>query len=65
MGHQAGEVLGDREYEEHVREALPGPDDRKLLLDILSTEKKWIVPKEGGRDPLATISEPRRSAINL
>jgi hypothetical protein len=35
------------------------------LLDILSTEKKWIVPKEGGRDPLETISEPRRSAINL
>ncbi len=62
---KTGEALGDREYEEHAREVLPGPDDRKLLLDILSTEKKWIVPKEGGRDPLATISEPRRSAINL
>jgi benzoyl-CoA 2,3-dioxygenase component B len=62
---RTGEPLGDREYAEHLREALPGPDDRKLLLDILSTEKKWIVPKEGGRDPLVTISEPRRSAINL
>jgi hypothetical protein len=35
------------------------------LIDILTSEKKWIVPKEGGRDPLATIGEPRNSAINL
>jgi hypothetical protein len=34
-------------------------------MEIIETEKKWIVPKEGGRDPLETIAEPRKSAINL
>jgi len=62
---KTGEPLGDREYEQHLKEYLPTPEDKKLLLDILGSEKKWIVPKEGGRDPLATIGEPRKSAINL
>jgi len=62
---KTGEPLGDREYEQHLKKYLPSPEDKKLLLDILSSEKKWIVPKEGGRDPLTTIGEPRKSAINL
>ncbi len=62
---KTGEPLGDREYEQHLKDYLPSPEDKKLLLDILGSEKKWIVPKEGARDPLATIGEPRKSAINL
>lgn len=62
---KTGESLGDREYEQHLKEYLPSAEDKKLLLDILGSEKKWIVPKEGARDPLTTIGEPRRSAINL
>jgi hypothetical protein len=45
-------------------EWLPAAADKKLLLDILGTEKKWIVPKEGARDPLESIGETRKSAIN-
>jgi hypothetical protein len=48
-----------------LKDSLPSAEDKKLLLDIISMEKKWIVPKEGGRDPLETIAEPRKSAINL
>jgi hypothetical protein len=44
---------------------MPGPEDRKLLLDIIETEKKWIAEKVGARDPLASIGEVRKSAINL
>jgi len=44
---------------------LPGTKDKAVLLDIICNEKKWIKEKEGARDPLATIGEPRRSAINL
>ena len=31
----------------------------------IANEKKWIAPKEGARDPLASIGEVRKSAINL
>src|SRR5689334_838592 len=62
---QTGEPLDDRAYDEHLKEYMPSSADKKLLLDIIANEKKWIVPKEGGRDPLATIGEPRKSAINL
>jgi benzoyl-CoA 2,3-dioxygenase component B len=62
---QTGEPLDDRAYEQHVKEYMPTAEDKKLLLEIIDNEKKWIVRKEGGRDPLVTIAEPRRSAINL
>jgi hypothetical protein len=62
---QTGEPLDDRAYEQHLKEYMPTAEDKTLLLDIIRNEKKWIVAKEGGRDPLATISEPRKSAINL
>ena len=62
---QTGEPLDDNGYEQHLREFTPTPEDKKLLLDIIANEKKWIAPKEGARDPLATIGEPRKSAINL
>jgi len=62
---QTGEPLDEKAYTEHIKEYMPTAEDKKLLLDIIANEKKWIVPKEGGRDPLATIGEVRKSAINL
>jgi benzoyl-CoA 2,3-epoxidase subunit B len=62
---QTGEALDDKAYDLNLKEYMPSAEDKKLLLDIISNEKKWIVPKEGGRDPLETISEVRKSAINL
>jgi hypothetical protein len=44
---------------------MPSAQDKKLLLDIIANEKKWIAPKEGARDPLSSIGEVRKSAINL
>jgi benzoyl-CoA 2,3-dioxygenase component B len=62
---QTGEALEDRAYEEHLKDYMPSAADKKLLLDIISNEKKWIAEKAGARDPLATIGEVRKSAINL
>ena len=60
---RTGEPLSEREYQEHVQEALPSAEDRKLLLEILGSEKKWITPRTGARDPLETIGEPRKQAM--
>lgn len=62
---QTGETLDDRAYQEHLKEYMPSAEDKKLLLDIIRSEKRWIVEKEGARDPLETIGEVRKSAINL
>jgi hypothetical protein len=62
---ETGEPLDDRGYEQHCEENLPSAKDKELLLDIIRNEKKWIKEKEGARDPLSTIGEPRKSAINL
>ncbi len=62
---QTGEAMEEKEYAQRRDEFLPTTADKKLLHDILATEKKWIVPKQGARDPLATIAEPRKTAINL
>ncbi|MGH9536299.1 MAG: hypothetical protein ACRD3H_00155, partial [Terriglobales bacterium] len=62
---ETGEPLDDSAYEQHLTEYMPSAEDKKLLLDIIGSEKKWIVPKEGARDPLASIGEVRKSAINL
>ncbi len=61
---QTGEPVEDKVYEQQIGEWLPSAADKKLLLDILGAEKKWIVPKEGARDPLESIGETRKSAIN-
>ncbi len=39
--------------------------DKKLLLEIIGNEKKWIVPKLGSRDPLETIGEPRKKRASI
>ncbi|HTD25034.1 MAG TPA: Phenylacetic acid catabolic protein [Terriglobales bacterium] len=60
---RTGEPLDEKSYQEHSEECMPGPKDRKLLLDILAAEKNWITPRVGVRDPLETIGEPRKSAM--
>jgi benzoyl-CoA 2,3-dioxygenase component B len=62
---QTGEPLDDKAYTQQLGDFLPSAADKKLLLDIIGNEKRWIAVKEGARDPLETISEPRKSAINL
>jgi benzoyl-CoA 2,3-dioxygenase component B len=62
---QSGEAMGDKEYEQRWPEFMPTEADKKLLVDTIANEPKWIMPKEGGRDPLATIGEVRKSAINI
>jgi benzoyl-CoA 2,3-epoxidase subunit B len=62
---QTGEALDDKGYEQHTKDFMPTTEDKKLLLDIIANEKKWIAPKEGARDPLSSIGEVRKSAINL
>jgi benzoyl-CoA 2,3-dioxygenase component B len=62
---ETGEPLDERAYEQHCAECLPSAQDKATLLDIIRNERKWIKEKEGARDPLETIREPRRSAINL
>ena len=62
---ESGIPLEDKEYREQLTNFLPIADDKKLLLEIILNEKNWIVAKENARDPLETIAEPRKSAINL
>ena len=62
---ETGEAVDESGYEQHLKEYLPSAEDKKLLLDIITNEKRWIAPKEGARDPLASIGEVRKSAINL
>jgi benzoyl-CoA 2,3-dioxygenase component B len=62
---KTGEPLGDREYEHHKWEVTPNEDDKKTLLEIINNDPNWIVPKTGAKDPLDTIAEPRKMAINI
>jgi benzoyl-CoA 2,3-epoxidase subunit B len=62
---QTGEPMDDKAYEQQIGEWLPSPDDKKLLLETIANEKDWLASRAGARDPLETIGEPRKSAINL
>ena len=62
---KTGEPLGDREYEQHKWEVTPNEEDKKMLLEIINNDPNWIVPKTGAKDPLETIAEPRKMAINI
>jgi benzoyl-CoA 2,3-epoxidase subunit B len=62
---QTGLPMEEKEYAQRRDEFLPTAADKKLLLDIIATEKNWIAPKIGARDPFETIAEPRKSAINI
>ncbi len=62
---KTGQPVGDSEYDQQLSEWLPNERDKAILLDIIRNEPKWIAPKEGARDPLASIGEVRKSAINI
>ncbi|MDP9267300.1 MAG: phenylacetate-CoA oxygenase subunit PaaI [Acidobacteriota bacterium] len=62
---QTGAPVDETEYAQKLTEWLPTAEDKKLLKDIIANEPRWIAPKEGAKDPLASISEPRKSAINV
>lgn len=62
---ETGEPVDDKLYATEVLRWLPTAEDRVLLVEIIAHEKDWITPKTGARDPLDTIAEPRKSAINL
>ena len=62
---RTGEPMDDAAYEAHLKEALPSAEDKKLLMDIIQNEPKWIAPRDNVRDPLSTIGEVRKSAINI
>ncbi len=40
-----GELLSTAQYEGHLREMLPQPEDVKLVNEIQVNEPKWIAPK--------------------
>ncbi len=41
-----GELLSPAEYQQHLKEVLPSPEDVKLVNDIQANEPKWIAPKQ-------------------
>jgi benzoyl-CoA 2,3-dioxygenase component B len=61
---QTGQPMDEKEYKQQLETWLPTPADKKLLMDIIGAEKKWIAPKTGAKDPLLTIGEVRKSALN-
>jgi benzoyl-CoA 2,3-dioxygenase component B len=62
---KTGEPVDEKAYEQQVGEWLPNEKDKAVLLDIIHNEKQWIAPKVGAKDPLGTIGEPRKNAINV
>lgn len=62
---KTGEPMEDKAYEQQLDQLLPTAADKQLLVDIIKNEKNWIAEKTGARDPLETIGEVRKSAINL
>ncbi len=62
---QTGQPMDEKEYEQQIDLFLPTGKDKEVLVEIITSEKNWIAPKLGARDPLETIGEPRKSAINL
>jgi benzoyl-CoA 2,3-epoxidase subunit B len=60
---KTGEPMEEKEYEQHLKDMLPSEADRKLLLDIIKNEPRWIAERKGAKDPLLTIGEVRKAAI--
>jgi benzoyl-CoA 2,3-epoxidase subunit B len=60
---RTGQQLEAKEYLQQLDRWMPTPEDKKLLLDIIASEKKWIAPRNA-KDPLLTIGEVRKNAIN-
>ncbi len=62
---QTGQAVEDKEYAQQLDSWLPTESDKKLLVEIINNEKGWIAEKAGARDPMTTIAEVRKSAINI
>ncbi|HKD44100.1 MAG TPA: Phenylacetic acid catabolic protein, partial [Candidatus Angelobacter sp.] len=60
---RTGEAMEEKEYGQQLDTWMPTPADKKLLLEIIASEKKWIAPRNA-KDPLLTIGEVRKNAIN-
>jgi benzoyl-CoA 2,3-epoxidase subunit B len=62
---QTGEPMDEKEYRQQIETTwMPTAADKKLLMDIITSEKKWIAPRTGAKDPLLTIGEVRKNALN-
>ena len=61
---RTGQPVEEKEYKQQIDSWLPTAQDHKLLLDIIASEKDWITPRAGARDPLLTIGEVRKNALN-
>jgi hypothetical protein len=60
-----GEPMDEKEYRQQFEATwMPTATDKKLLMDIITSEKKWIAPRTGAKDPLLTIGEVRKNALN-
>src|SRR6476646_6518601 len=61
---QTGEPMDEKEYKQQLATWIRTEAEKKLMMDIIGSEKKWIAPKAGAKDPLLTIGEVRKSALN-
>ena len=62
---QTGQALEDKEYDQQLDRWLPTKEDHQMLVEIIKNEKGWIAEKAGARDPMQSIGEVRKSAINI
>ncbi len=63
---QTGAQMEEKEYNERLyAHWLPTAEDHKLLKEIINGEKNWIAAKVGAKNPLDSIGEVRKSAINI
>ena len=62
---KTGQPMEEKEYRQQFDTWMPTAADKKLLMEIIQNEKKWIAPRTGARDPLLTIGEVRKNALNM
>jgi hypothetical protein len=62
---KTGEPMEEKEYKQQFDTWMPTAADKKLLIDIIRSEKNWIATRAGARDPLLTIGEVRKNGINI
>jgi benzoyl-CoA 2,3-epoxidase subunit B len=60
---RTGQQLEETEYRQELDRWMPTAADKKLLMDIIGGEKHWIAPRNA-KDPLLSIGEVRKNAIN-
>src|SRR6266481_1209996 len=61
---KTGQMMEEKEYKQMFDTWMPTPADKKLLMDIVRSERKWITSRAGAKDPLLTIGEVRKNALN-